>query len=246
MSKPQSRELVVIKKAYITPHMLRVTLGGDEINTIPEDQESGYVKLIFPTENQKPLFRTYTIRHQREDEIDIDFVLHEDGGPASTWAKQAHPNDRILVGGPGPKKLIEESAQWQIIVGDMTALPAISVNLEKLPHDAKGYAILEVISEDDIQPLKHPEGIELKWVINPHPGKNNSLLLEVVKSLSWPKGSVSVWVACEFTNMKALRSFFKVEKEIEKDKFYISSYWKFGSNEDQHKVVKRVDLEETA
>lgn len=246
MSKPQSRELIVIKKSYITPHMLRVTLGGDEINTIPEDQESGYVKLIFPTENQKPLFRTYTIRHQRENEIDIDFVLHEDGGPASTWAQQAQPNNRILVGGPGPKKLIEESAEWQIIVGDMTALPAISVNLEKLPHDAKGYAILEVISEEDIQPLKHPAGIELKWVINPHPSENNSLLLEEVKSLSWPQGSVSIWAACEFSNMKALRSFFKNEKEIEKDKIYISSYWKLGSNEDQHKVVKRVDLEETA
>ncbi|PYF84807.1 MULTISPECIES: siderophore-interacting protein [Marinomonas] len=246
MSKPQQRELVVIKKSQVTPHMLRITLGGDEINTIPEDQESGYVKLIFPREDQKPLIRTYTIRYQRESEIDIDFVLHEDGGPASTWAKQAQPNDKIFVGGPGPKKLIEESADWQIMVGDMTALPAISVNLEKLPHDAKGFAILEVISEADIQPLKHPAGIELKWVINAHPGENNSSLLDEVKSLSWPEGSVSVWAACEFSSMKALRSFFKSEKEIQKDRLYISSYWKLGSNEDQHKVVKRVDLEATA
>jgi NADPH-dependent ferric siderophore reductase len=246
MSRPQPRELTVIRKSHVTTNMLRVTLGGENIQTIPEDQESGYVKLIFPRGDQKPLVRTYTIRNQRADEIDIDFVLHEDGGPASTWAKQTQPNDIILVGGPGPKKLIEESTDWQILVGDMTALPAISVNLAKLPQDAKGYAILEVISEEDIQPLKHPSGIELKWVINPHPGENPNLLLGQIQSLSGLEGSISVWVACEFSSMKTLRSFFKNELKIEKENFYISSYWKLGSNEDQHKEVKRIDTEATA
>ncbi|RNF50023.1 siderophore-interacting protein [Marinomonas hwangdonensis] len=245
MSRPQPRELTVINKFHVTPNMLRVTLGGDNIHTIPEDQESGYVKLIFPRKDQKPLLRTYTIRHQRANEIDIDFVLHEDGGPASTWAKNTQPNDTILVGGPGPKKFIEESTDWKILVGDMTALPAISVNLTKLSQDSKGYAVLEVISEDDIQPLKHPTGIELKWVINPHPGENANLLLDQIQSLSWHQGSVSVWVACEFSSMKILRSFFKNDRNIEKENFYISSYWKLGNSEDQHKEVKRVDLEET-
>ncbi|WP_421851912.1 siderophore-interacting protein [Marinomonas sp.] len=201
MSRSQPRELTVIRKSHITTNMLRVTLGGENIKTIPKDQESGYVKLIFPRGDQKPLVRTYTVRNQRTDEIDIDFVLHEDGGPASTWAKQTQPNDIILVGGPGPKKLIEESTDWQLFVGDMTALPAISVNLEKLPMNARGYAILEVISEEDIQPLKHPAGIELKWVVTPHPGENTNLLLDQIQSMNWLEGSVSVWVACEFSSM---------------------------------------------
>jgi NADPH-dependent ferric siderophore reductase len=46
--------------------------------------------------------------------------------------------------------------------------------------------------------------------------------------------------------MKTLRSFFKNELKIEKENFYISSYWKLGSNEDQHKEVKRIDTEATA
>ncbi len=243
MSRPQPRELVVIRKQNITPNMLRITLGGENIQTIPEDQESGYVKLIFPKEGQKPLFRTYTIRHQRAHEIDIDFVLHDDAGPASSWAKQAKADDIILVGGPGPKKLIEESTDWHILVGDMTALPAISVNLEKLPTHAKGYAVIEVTSKEDIQPLKHPSGIKLKWVVNPHPGENSHALLDEVKSLAWLPGSVSAWVACEFSAMKTLRNFFKNDVKLEKDNFYISSYWKLGINEDQHKEVKREDTE---
>ncbi len=116
--------------------------------------------------------RTYTIRHQQTDEIDIDFMLHEDGGPASTWAKFAEAGSSVMVGGPGPKKMIDPKAEWQLLVGDMTALPAISVNLETLPKDAKGYAVIEVVSEEDIQPLIHPEGIEIHWVVNKDSGKD--------------------------------------------------------------------------
>ncbi|MGJ8648293.1 MAG: siderophore-interacting protein [Marinomonas colpomeniae] len=244
MNKPKPRELIVIRKEQITPNMLRVTLGGENITTIPANQESGYVKLIFPNGNAKPLLRTYTIRHQRSDEIDIDFMLHEDSGVACTWAKKAQENDSILVGGPGPKKMIEVSSNWKLLVGDMTALPAISVNLAELPNDSKGYAVIEVISKADIQDLKHPSGMTLKWVINPYPGKNVSALLDEVKSLDWLEGQASIWAACEFSSMKTLRDFFKKEKTIPKEYLYISSYWKLGNNEEQHKIEKRIDADQ--
>jgi len=243
MNRPQPRELSVIRKERVSPNMLRITFGGKNITTIPENQESGYVKLIFSNGDAKPLLRTYTIRHQRSDEIDIDFMLHEDSGIACTWAKQAQPNDSILVGGPGPKKTIETSSDWKLLVGDMTALPAISVNLAELPDDSQGYAVIEVISKADIQDLKHPSGMALKWIINPHPGQNPSALLDQVKSLDWLEGQASIWAACEFTSMRVLRDFFKKEKAISKEYLYISSYWKLGSNEDQHKVEKRNDAE---
>ncbi|SBS34092.1 Vibriobactin utilization protein ViuB [Marinomonas spartinae] len=243
MSRPQPRELRVTRKTLITPNMLRVTLGGENIHTIPEDHESGYVKLIFPQGETKPLVRTYTIRQQRPTEIDIDFVLHEEAGPASTWARNVQYNETIMVGGPGPKKMITHTTDWQLLVGDMTALPAISVNLAKLPDNAKGYAVIEVASKEDIQALSHPTGVELKWVINPHPGQHSSTLLNAVKSLPWLEGIPSVWAACEFSSMKALRAFFKNDKAISKENLYISSYWKQGSNEDQHKIAKRDDAE---
>ncbi|WP_191601618.1 siderophore-interacting protein [Marinomonas algicola] len=236
------RKMHVIRKAPVTTNMLRVTLGGDDVTSLPNDQESAYVKLIFQSEAQR-LMRTYTIRHQRENEIDIDFMLHADGGPASTWAQEVNAGETILVGGPGPRKMIETNADWYLLVGDMTALPAISVNLEYLPDHATGYAVIEVVSEDDIQTLKHPEGMDIKWVINAHPGENALALLDQVKSLTWLEGTVSVWAACEFTSMKALRPFFKQEKAISKDNLYISSYWKLGNNEDQHKVIKQQDMD---
>lgn len=244
MSRPAPRTLHVISSHYVTPHMLRVTLGGAEIDTFPGDQESAYIKLIFPAPgSDKNLMRTYTVRHQRADQFDVDFVLHEDSGPASQWAKDAKPGDSIVVGGPGPKKLVDNSADWFLIAGDMTALPAISVNLEQLPTDARGHAFIEVIDESDIQPLRHPAGVELHWLVNPHPGEVSDVLVNRISQLDWLPGRPSIWAACEFSGMRALRKHLKEERQVDRKDLYISSYWKLGSSEDQHKAAKREDAE---
>lgn len=244
MSRPAPRTLTVTASHYVTPHMLRITLGGAEISTFPVDQESAYIKLIYPQEdNPKGLMRTYTIRHQRSDSFDVDFVLHEDAGPASTWAKSAQVGDSILVGGPGPKKLVDNTADWFLLVGDMTALPAVSVNIEQLPANARGYAVIEVMDERDIQPLVHPPAFSIHWLINPHPGENSQLLVKRIRQLEWLPGRPSVWAACEFSGMRELRRYFKEERQVAREELYLSSYWKLGSSEDQHKAAKRADAE---
>ncbi|MEP4892272.1 MAG: siderophore-interacting protein [Aliiglaciecola sp.] len=242
-SKPTPRNLTVIDKQYVSPNMLRVTLGGKELANFPADQESAYVKLIFPQANNKrPLLRTYTIRHQRADSIDIDFALHDAKGPASSWAVNAVKGSQILVGGPGPKKLLNDDCDWFILSGDMTALPAISVNLALLPKTATGYAVIEVADEEDIQSLEHPQNVQLIWVVNKPRDKAETFpLLEKLKTLAPLNGSLAVWVACEFSTMKAIRKYLKSTFELPKSHFYTSSYWKLGVSEDEHKVVKKED-----
>ncbi|MEN2750362.1 siderophore-interacting protein [Psychrobacter sp. FBL11] len=246
MAKPNPRVLEVKGITDITPNMRRITLGGEGMQGFPADQESGYIKLMFAGEvGQKPIMRTYTIIQQRADEIDVDFVLHglnHNGceGPASHWAKTVQVGDTILIGGPGPKKLINHEADWVLLAGDMTALPAITVNLAKLPKDATGYAVIEVLSEDDIQPLQKPENITIHWVINPATTDSHYPLLDKINTLDWLDGEVAVWAACEFNSMRALRLYFK-EKSVNKAYFYISSYWKLDNSEDEHKVIKRED-----
>lgn len=222
--------------------MRRITLGGEGLATFPPDQESAYLKMLFPESgSDQSVLRTYTVRFQRDNEIDIDFVLHDDGGPAADWARKTKTGETILVRGPGPKKLVNPQADWFLIVGDMTALPAIGVNIEQLPSDAIGYAVIEIIDESDIQNFSTPEGFEIQWLINPNPGENTHLLVNKVKRLPWRAGKPSVWAACEFNAMRGLRDYFRGELKLHKDDLYISSYWKHGSNEDAHRVAKRKD-----
>jgi len=88
------------------------------------------------------------------------------------------------VAGPGARKLISQNGDWFVLAVDMTALPTLSVNLEQLPDDARGYAVIEVREEADIQPLKK------------------------VSSQPALPGKPSIWAACEFGSMRALRQYF--------------------------------------
>lgn len=247
MSRPAPRTLHVIRSQRLSPHMLRITLGGKELANFPQNQQGAYIKLLFPQDDGvKPLMRTYTVIDQRSDEIDVDFVLHNTAGPASTWAEQAQAGDAILVGGPGPKKIINRVADWFLLAGDMTALPAITVNLAELPADARGYAVIEVVDESDIQSLQAPENVALHWVVNNTITGEASPLPNYVEQLAWLPGQPAVWAACEFQSMRALRKYFKVQRQVAKTHLYVSSYWKYGSTEDQHKIVKRRDAETMA
>ncbi|MFB2735710.1 siderophore-interacting protein [Shewanella mangrovisoli] len=242
MNRPAPRELTVIGKTQVTPHMLRITLGGAGFAGFPADQESAYIKLLFPQPgDERPLMRTYTIRQQRANEIDVDFVLHDTDGPASRWAKSTEIGDTIQIGGPGLKKLINLDAEWFLLAGDMTALPAISVNLAQLPSNAVGYSVIEVLSEADIQPLVHPSHVQLHWVINPQADPEGKPLSERIALLPKLEGQGAVWLACEFSSMRALRKLLKQTYDLPKSHFYTSSYWKIGCNEGEHKLVKQQD-----
>lgn len=248
-SRPAPRKLEVIRSAPVTRNMLRITLGGAGLDGFPAGQQGGYIKLnLSPAPGAtKPTVRTYTIRAQREGEIDVDFALHgtEGGGagPATDWAMAAKPGDIIAVGGPGPAKPLPQGADWYVVVGDMTALPAISVNLAALDPQARGAAVIEIMHEDDRQELDHPPGVEVHWLVNPAPGQANGLLIERVQSLAWPEGKTYAWSACEFSSMRRLKAYLHGIRALTRDQLYISSYWKQGSNEEAHKLAKREELE---
>ena len=243
----RTRELEVFSVHDISPHYRRITLGGNELSGFPADETGGYIKLIFNDSRfQFPLLRTYTIRNTRIEqlEIDVDFVLHEDGGPASLWAEQVKVGSTIEIGGPGPKKLVDINADWFLLAGDMTALPAICVNLEQLPDNAQGFVLLEIPCKLDCPPIAKPAGLALEWVINPHPGQNPDLLVNAIKAIPWQAGKPGIWTACEFKAMKELRKYYMKERGIDRKQFYISSYWKHGVSEDEHKLIKKTDADQ--
>ncbi len=236
------RQLEVAEIIDLTPHMRRIRFSGDDLADFPHDQESGYVKFVLQHEGET-VRRTYTVRSfdPQRQLLDVDFVLHGDAGPASRWAAQAKPGDRVPVGGPGPKKLVDFSADWFLIAGDMTALPAISVNIEQLPADARGYVAIEISDEQEKQDLPVPEGIELHWVINPEARQDHFPLLEKVKQFEFLRGRPSIWVAGEFHTSRALRHYLKLERCVARCDIYASSYWHIGLSEDRHKVAKAAD-----
>lgn len=116
-----------------------------------------------PDEQRMP-FRTYTVRRIDPEalELDIDFVVHHDAGPAGSWAEAATVGDQLVVVGPDARS--PESAQGIdfhpgtarriVLAGDETAAPAICAVLEGLEPGLEVDAFIEVPDVDDALPVR--------------------------------------------------------------------------------------------
>ncbi|WP_162143756.1 siderophore-interacting protein [Hellea balneolensis] len=238
---------------YISPNMIRITLQSEAIKSFPANATGGHIKLIIPQpehnsrEFQKFLrsfgvrkrMRTYTVRHLnlQSGEIDIDFVAHGDDGPASAWALSAKLGDFIGLSSPGSPKLKPSQSGRYLVAVDMTAFPAAAAGLEGLSSDSTGDVYAEILSEKDIQPVNAPDGIKLHWIINSAPHAGSAALTSAIRNHSLT-GDESVFVAGEYEAVGDLRTYFRKEQGYAKDQLYISSYWKRGLIESEHKRVK--------
>ncbi|MCF4173342.1 MULTISPECIES: siderophore-interacting protein [Vibrio] len=252
MKKPRPKTLKVTKVHPLSPNMLRISFYSEELKAFPSDSVGGYIKFLFNeyggtditglSEDNRPKLRTYTIRslNVESGEMDVDFVTHitEDKlcGFGARWASSAKEGDMISIMGPGTLQDVDTSKDWFFFNADMTSLPALAVKLKMLPSEAKGYAVIQIEDSADEQILEVPEGIRLIWTTDS--------LSKTSEDLDWLTGSPFVWCACEFDEMRALRRYFRNEKEIPRQDIYISSYWKRGVAEDGHKVIKKQDHEE--
>lgn len=244
------RRLQVLRAAQITPGMRRVTLGGEELAGIADGCN---IKLLFPRDADTPLclplkgpdgralyapgevppvIRTYSVRtHDREaGELHVDFVMHGHG-VASEWARRAQPGDPIGMAGPGGLTLRPSDAY--VIAGDQTALPAISSMLEKLPADARGHAFIEIPDPAERQPLLHPPGIAVTWLI----GRGEpSPLIEAVQSVPWPEGKVFAWIGAESLPTRVLRAYVREGRGLDRRQHLAIGYWKRGMSETEYKT----------
>ncbi len=178
----------VVRSEQLTPHLIRVVLGGKGFDTFTANEYTdAYVKIAFVnhgvdvgalaqpltldsfnalTAEQRPTVRTYTVRHADTDrrELTIDFVVHGVHGVAGPWASAATPGQRAFLMGPSGAYAPDPAADWHLIAGDEAALPAISAALEALPDNAVGKVFIEIAGPDDEIPLKAPEGVGVNWI----------------------------------------------------------------------------------
>ena len=239
---PGRYDLEVVSNTKLTPHMRRIVLTGDALADFPPDQESGYVKLGVTTDSGT-VMRSYTVRafDSVRRELVLDFVDHGDDGPASKWCRVARMGEPITVMGPGKKKLVAPDADWVFLGGDLSALPALAVNLEQLPGDMRGYALIEVPSKDDAQDIPAPAGVEVRWLVNGDETRPCAALIEELPRVEWLEGTPYPWFAAEFEAMRFARGFFRDEHGINRREMYLSCYWKLGDTDEGMKRAKRRD-----
>ncbi|MGD1907443.1 MAG: siderophore-interacting protein [Leptolyngbyaceae cyanobacterium] len=234
--KPKLRLTQVHEVQDLGPHMRRIVLRGDDLKDFPIGQESAHVKVIVPQPGEtkpklafsfgaKKWMRSYTVRafDAEQYRLTIDFSVNNHRGVVADWAVQAKPGDYLGIGGPGPVKHTDLAADWHLIVGDFSALPALAATVEKLPNNAKGYVLAQVPTVEDQQHINVPPHLHFQWIVNPDVLRNE--LLQHVQQIDWMDGQPAIFIAGEASQVKAIHGYVESQPGYQKDKTYASAYW---------------------
>jgi NADPH-dependent ferric siderophore reductase len=263
----------VVGTQHLAPHMVRVLLEGSDFDTfVPSNFTDSYVKLVFVPDDvdvarlpqpltldsfaelapeKKPSVRTITVRKvdAAARQIALDIVTHGEHGVAGVWVATAQPGQVIYLMGPGGAYTPDPAADWHLLAGDESALPAIATALEALPANAIGKAFIEVAGPDDIISLTAPEGVQVSWIyrggradmVSDDRAGNFAPLIEAVTTTLWLPGQVHVFIHGEAqVVMHNLRPYLRNERGVEKKwASSISGYWRRGRTEETFRQWKK-------
>ena len=249
--RPPPRVVEVRRVTQLTPHMVRITFGGEQmagfeskgpaqhIRVYMPDSETGELLLpikrpegyAYPEDRQQPATRAYTVRRWDSGtrELDIDIVLH-DGGPGPAWAAGLKEGDVAVIIGPPPRTYFPDmDVDWYLIGGDEAALPAIGTLLEALPSSIRAYVLAEVRDADAELELESAAALQLRWLHGQEGETQGRALAAAMREAELPKGKGFVWVTCEASIMREIRRHFIKERGFDRSILRTLGYWKAGA-----------------
>ncbi|MBD5787873.1 siderophore-interacting protein [Cellulosimicrobium terreum] len=259
--------LEVVGSKRVSPHVVRVTLGGEGMDHftpmgydqwfrlfLPRpDQEalslptrsSGlwYVQYLATPKARRPYVRNYTVRTVRSDlrEMDVDFIVHGDEGPASRFALTAEPGDRVGLLDQGVGYNPRVPHDWTLVVADETGLPAAAGICESLPDDARGLVLVELPDLADVQDFRVPAGVDLRWIARTEVEQGDAsgtaaddhaipgrLALDAVRAADLPSGPVYAYAVGESSLATGVRRHLVNDRGVPKSHVDFVGYWRHG------------------
>jgi len=201
-------------------------------------------------EPERPWMRSYTIRahHPETATIDIDFVLHDHAGPATRWAETPEPGATLAMFGPSatfarpiPLATSVAKADWLLLAGDATALPAIAAILDWLPDSTPAIAYIEVANQAEHQAL--PGNATIHWLDRGDtPAPPGALLADALTAATLPSGSPFAWLGGEAGSIRALRRHLVNDRGLPKSAIDFTGHWRKSLSQDDAPTEE--DIEE--
>lgn len=225
----------VVATTFLTPGMLRLTLGAADITPFATTHGNVAVRLFVPTADEPlahvPLTpsapeatvalrtrsRVYTRRAIRPDvgEMDIDMVHHAHDGLASGWAATAVPGDRVLVVCPRHHPVPPADSGRVLMVADASALPAVATILESAEAPADVHVVARV---DPADRGYLPEGCPVTCV-----GDDDEAVAVTAAALASER--LTVWAAGEHHLMRRVRAT-TLDGGVPRERLQCYAYWR--------------------
>ena len=219
-TRSQRYDSVVTRREQVSPHLVRLTLSvpGLRSSGVPDE----WVGLVVPGQFQ---VRYYTVRSLDGFELVLDVVLHE-VGLVTAWASGDCVGDTPVVTAAQGSFAPPPGAAWLLLVGDLTAMPAIARICAETSLPTRVWAEVP----DDL-PGYLPEGGHLTsvtWLEPPAVGR--SRLAEVVEGMDWPPGDGYFWMAGESAQMRAIRKHLMRDRLLPNSAYDVMGYWRAATS----------------
>lgn len=236
--EPKRRSLTVLSTERVTPSMLRLVLGGDDLADFVSAAPDDHVKVAIAGPDGVEERRDYTPRRfdAARRELTLDFALHE-AGSATLWAMAARPGDRLDVLGPRGSAVVEGAtvAQW-LLIGDETALPAIGRRIEEAAPGARLTSLVAVTSAIEEQRFATAATLDARWIHRPATALTQAApfiaALETIKL----EPATYVWVAAEAGVARAVRAYLADSRGVPIGWIKAAGYWVMGQADAHEKI----------
>lgn len=215
------RDVTVARINRVSPGFASITFQGEALADFTSLSFDDHVKFMFNDASGEQVRRDYTPRRVDRDarEIDIEFALHGHGG-AAEWARNATIGQSAIIGGPRGSMILPLAMEWHLLIGDDSALPAVTRRLEELPAGARVVAVLLVDAADRRTFVTRADA-RIHWV------DSDDALLQVLKDLPLQAGAGLAWGGGEAALMARVRQVL-VDTGMPRQAAKVSAYWKRG------------------
>jgi len=251
----------VTSARWLTPGLVRIELGGGDLDRFEmPDATDAYVNVAIPPpgapydavfdpkqvrdehpEHTWPARRRYTVRtwDAGARTLTVDFVVHGDEGVAGPWAAGVQAGDVLVFEGPGGGYRPDAGADWHLLVGDESALPAIAASLEALPAGATAVVRLVCDGPDHELDLPTAADLDVVWLHRSGTPDDAALLATAVRELSFPTGRVHAFVHGEAEEIRAIRRHLLADRGLTRQAMSCSPYWRRTMTDEAWRRVKR-------
>lgn len=251
----------VTSTQWLTPAIVRIVLGEGDLNElVMPDATDAYINVAIPPagapypevfdpvqvkdehdRSVAPARRRYTVRSwdPERHELTLDFIVHGADGIGGSWAAAAQPGDVLVFTGPAGGYRPDRSADWHLMIGDESALPAIAASLEDLPPRARALVRLVCDGADHEVPLPTEADVDLAWLHRGGDPSDGDLLPDAVRGLTFPAGRVHAFVHGEADEIRAIRRHLLTDREVPRAAMSCSPYWRRDMTDEAWRLIKR-------
>jgi NADPH-dependent ferric siderophore reductase len=265
-----ARQATVLRVERIAPPLVRVTVSGPDFADFTSTGPADHVRVFFPDAASGELVAPMpvgpgedgVVRPDRASisrdftplprpvaggiEVDLDFFVHPDPGPASAWAESARPGDDLVIVGPRGSRRAPQGIDALVLICDETSAPSVSRWIRDAPAGTTVDVIAAIAGAGEWLSgyLGDVSGVTMRThtVAADAAGAG---ILAVLESIAPIGEATFVWAAGEASSLVPVRRHLRRTLGLPPAQAQVSGYWRRGVEAfDHHAPIDPFDPDE--